>query len=558
MKFDLNHIDDIFKDGLEDYSEQPSPGSWKKISSRMLWDDIIHLRFGNLPKVWIGTAAGVAILAVVVSLWLTSGVGETEPSALDTEEVITTPEQNQEQAGMDETPSIQPQQNVSIVTTEPEKAETVSATSFPDEISSDGDAGDPLVADEPERQMTITAQTGHDPSDPDRLAAIDGESAQATAVDPSSSKIITLQQTTSVQNTAETTEDIKSVLDKDTNGESSGTAATLAAGATAASQSASISSDLPSGQESQIDRPVRSGIDAGESKFSEAGQPANLNGNRSALPPQKMPEIDVLSFAASQPMSGYRQPSLRNSGNMAGLLYGGYKPYFSVSAYFAPEVTEYYRPASESMENSWIAGVAVSYNTENYIIQAGLEYSVFDDMGDYMVNINSYDSIGFYEGISGFEIDPENPGELIYHTHTVEVYDTVQHHSHQQTRNNYAYLQVPVMFGYKAMESGIFSAHIKAGPSFSFLLNRDEPRLDFQTGPGARITSVDNFTASRLNTNIQVLVSLALRLQLSERVGILVEPTYRHYLNSIYNVDDKTLKNPYGIGVRGGIFFNLK
>ena len=156
-----------------------------------------------------------------------------------------------------------------------------------------------------------------------------------------------------------------------------------------------------------------------------------------------------------------------------------------------------------------------------------------------------------------FEVDPENPGELIFHTHTVEVWDTVQHHSHEQTRNAYTYLQVPVMVGYKALESGIFSAHIKAGPSFSFLLNRREPGLEFHTPGNATVAGIDNFTAPRIETNVQVLVSLALQMQFAERVGLLIEPTYRYYLNPVYDVNNKSLKNPYGIGVRGGLFFNF-
>jgi hypothetical protein len=60
-----------------------------------------------------------------------------------------------------------------------------------------------------------------------------------------------------------------------------------------------------------------------------------------------------------------------------------------------------------------------------------------------------------------------------------------------------------------------------------------------------------------MNTSIQILVSLCLQFQPTEKFGIMVEPTYRYYLRSVYEVQGSSLKNPYGIGIRAGIFYNF-
>jgi hypothetical protein len=219
-------------------------------------------------------------------------------------------------------------------------------------------------------------------------------------------------------------------------------------------------------------------------------------------------------------------------------------------------MTDYSRMASSSREQNYIGGLAMSYKSSRYLLQGGIELSYSNDLGDYMVNMRTFDSTGYYNNIGSFTINPDNPDSVIFNTTTVAVWDSAHHQSLEQTQNHYTYLQFPFMVGYKAMESGVFAAYIKAGPCFSFLLNRKEPRLNYYN-PDATIQNIDNFTPTRLNASIQILVSLSLQFQISDNIGIMVEPTYRYYLRSVYDVQGGTLKNPYGIGVRGGVFYNF-
>ncbi len=282
-----------------------------------------------------------------------------------------------------------------------------------------------------------------------------------------------------------------------------------------------------------------------------AGEAENTDDQNSNLK-----KMHSLSFSIGQLLRGKYKPPQRSFGQSTMEMYRGTASYFSTSLYFVPEATEYARPMSKSRENSYGAGWALSYHTSHYLIQGGIEMVRSNDLGDYMVNMTSWDSVGYYQHVTGFVIDPDNPDSVILQTETVTIMDSVDHQSHQQTHNRYTYLQFPLMIGYKAMESGIFSAYIKAGPSFSFLLNTKEPPLNYSR-PDATINGIDNFTAPRLSMNIQILVSLSLNFQITERFGILIEPTYRYYLNPVYDLNGESLKNPYGIGARGGLFINF-
>jgi len=559
MKFDFENIDDVFKEGLEGFTEQPSGGVWDKISGKMFWHDMLHLRFGNYPKIWIG---GSAFLVLVLStLWLVNIPGEAEPasdnlitanneSVKGTENsanqnatsdgniqnVVSTEIVEQPQNVADNENIFDIQQNSNRLTFENESNQIISEANLADESANLGN--DFSTENE---EASISSVTGSQVSPVDANNGID----ENDDFDDLQSAVKSNAEVKTSNNNVELAEESRTFGLKETS--------TIAAvGATPATeQVTAINEDKPDGKENMLSENITSKDEGRE--FSSGSLPLNSVDNSV----ENLPELSPRAFAIAGPGSYKQRPPQRNYHYPAGLLHGGYQPYFSVSAYFSPEVTEYQRVASESKENSYLGGIALSYHTSRYIVQLGLEYSRFDDLGDYLVNINSYDSIGYYDGISGFDIDPENPGALIYHTHTVEVWDTVQHHSHEQTRNHYSYLQIPVMFGYKAFERGIFSAHIKVGPSISFLLNREEPTLNFRADAGARVAGVDDFTASRLNTNVQVLMSLALRFQFNNRAGLIVEPTYRQYLNSVYDVNDNSLKNPYGIGVKGGIFINF-
>ncbi|OQX72532.1 MAG: hypothetical protein B6D64_15015 [Bacteroidetes bacterium 4484_276] len=87
-------------------------------------------------------------------------------------------------------------------------------------------------------------------------------------------------------------------------------------------------------------------------------------------------------------------------------------------------------------------------------------------------------------------------------------------------------------------------------------MNKKEPPLEY-FNPDATINQIENYTPARMSTSIQVLVSVAMKFQFTEKFGLLIEPTYRYYLKSVYNDKNFALKNPYSFGIRTGLFLDL-
>ena len=537
MNSEYNKIDDIFREALEGATEQPSAGLWHRISGRLLWREISHFNFTNFPAGWAGMAAAGILVATIMIYNFPATSPETTPSQNITENTISNEEQNTEpQQRLIDGNS---EENSSIAETKTVESNLTDKSTVDDEKSSASTLTQTPSSKAQQEQRINNSGAGLQentvstklPDNPiaDNLVA-KSSAAIAASQSPEIIKTTGSQQqpalspneniTTEQQREAleiSQLEKRKSLIYPDNN--------------------ATGLNEIPNSGEGLI----------------LAGNEMTINSERGSGKIQKM---HSLSFTLGQFFKGKYKPPKRDYEALNASKYRGSNHIISLAAYFAPEMTEYERTASTSREQNYIGGLAVNYSRLNYMLQGGFEICYSYDLGDYMVHMETFDSTGYYNDINSFTIDPQNPDSIIFNTVPVAVWDSVPHQSHEQTQNQYTYLQLPFMIGYKAYERGLFSAYIKTGPSFSFLLNRKEPTLTYYN-PDATVQNIDNYTPTRMNTSIQILVSLCLQFQPTEKFGIMVEPTYRYYLRSVYEVQGSSLKNPYGIGVRGGIFYNF-
>ncbi len=564
----LNNIDDIFEEGLAGYSEQPSKKPWNKISGKMLRYELFRLNLTNVPKLWVGfAAAGI----VAVSLFII------DPFAVEPLENTTTINQKDSPAIQDN----KPEESIFIPADVKALTEQEDISSFPSlvpgDVAATSQADETIVISEIETGGTFADQTqfenGDDIINQENVSIITTEElpidkdALTTTNENIGDAGVTLQSTESADNTntktataiagAAVVENIPKATENSI--QESNTTTKISLGETTQTSGRELKEDSEISQlNSRQATLTTTETNPGMNELRATGEPTHLisTPGRSEHESGKIQKMHSKSYSLGQFFKGKYKPPKRRFDENSASLYKGNKPFISVAAYFSPEFTEYARMASTSREISYIGGVALSYNKARFMIEGGLEYSHSNDLGDYMVDMQTYDSVGYYNEVGGFVPDPDNPGSVIFETNSVMVYDSVQHNLHQQTQNHYSYLQFPVMIGYQAVAHGLFSAYIKAGSSFSFLLNKQEQNLNFHN-PDAIVNQIENYTPTRMNTSIQVLVSVRFRFQLSEKLGILAEPTYRYYLKSVYDTRDNSLENPYGIGVRCGLYFDL-
>ncbi|MEI6455485.1 MAG: outer membrane beta-barrel protein [bacterium] len=229
--------------------------------------------------------------------------------------------------------------------------------------------------------------------------------------------------------------------------------------------------------------------------------------------------------------------------------------FFSASFAISPELSVYKSGSANYEMNYWM-NLGAAYHISRFSIASGLSLGYIFDDGKYRIDYRSKDSVGYYENVTGFIVNPDNPGEIIYKTELKNVYDSIQHVADDRTRNRYTYIQVPLLFGYRFLETSRLGLTLQAGPAVSFLVGRREaePYVNY---PNARIIRITDNTPARSSVSWQLWVSLRFDYQINKSISIFAEPTYK-YSFRVYEPDAEgttTSTNSFGMGI--GLQFNF-
>jgi hypothetical protein len=229
------------------------------------------------------------------------------------------------------------------------------------------------------------------------------------------------------------------------------------------------------------------------------------------------------------------------------------KSNWSIGVFFMPEVTSY--PGdSISSKRSYSFQVTPAWHLGNFFIQSGFGLRFTNDDGNLAINYQKY--LGSYQDVYLVTFDSTEQGIIpTYYTNTVDVYDSIDHYAISQTKVRYTYLEVPLLFGYSKSFNKI-NLYIQGGPSLSFMIHKNIPAADYPE-EHARIVNVDQQIPTRVNLNWQLMAAAGIGYNFTERVGLVLEPTFRYYLNPEYNQLDQPKKHPYSFGVRAGLIYHF-
>jgi len=228
---------------------------------------------------------------------------------------------------------------------------------------------------------------------------------------------------------------------------------------------------------------------------------------------------------------------------------------WSVAIWFTPEWI-YYPGDSLVRKNSYSLDLSAIYQKDQFILRSGIGMAISNDNGDIEINYEKYDSTGYYWGVNSFSIDPTNPDSPIFNTSLETVYDSVLYTTQEKPENKYTYLQIPLLAGYKVLDHKRISCSLLGGPVLSILIDKNEQTATFDD-QNAHLISIDDNTPARLKTNWQFMISAGITYQVSNSLGIAIEPTYKYYIRSVYEQRIAGSKNPYSLGIRGGVIYSF-
>jgi hypothetical protein len=227
--------------------------------------------------------------------------------------------------------------------------------------------------------------------------------------------------------------------------------------------------------------------------------------------------------------------------------------FFSANLGIAPEMAFYTQPETYNRTNFWLNG-GLTYHISRFSVGTGFGLGYVYDDGQYRTEYKSLDSVGYFTGVTSYTIGTNN--EIIYNTKTINVYDSLEHQEDYRTKNRYAYLQVPLLFGYRLYESNRVSLSFQVGPAISVLLGsrKSEPVIEYQN---VSLIRVDDNTPNRIETNWQIWANLYLEMRMNKQVSIYLEPSFKYYLNPMVTQENVVYKAPWTIGLGVGLQFNF-
>jgi hypothetical protein len=227
--------------------------------------------------------------------------------------------------------------------------------------------------------------------------------------------------------------------------------------------------------------------------------------------------------------------------------------FFSATLGITPELAFYSEPDEYSETNFWLNG-GITCHVSRFSIASGFALGYVYDEGQYQVDYKSKDSIGFFNSVISYEVGSNN--EIIYQTRTLNVYDSLNHHTDFRTRNRYSYLQIPMLLGYRFFETNRISMTFQAGPAVALLLGsrNSDPVIEYSN---ATIIRVDDDTPVRVMANWQVWANIFFEMRVNKKVSIYLEPSFKYYLKPMVTQENVTFNAPWTIGMGVGLQFNF-
>jgi hypothetical protein len=206
---------------------------------------------------------------------------------------------------------------------------------------------------------------------------------------------------------------------------------------------------------------------------------------------------------------------------------------------------------------TWSVDLAMGLKIGKFNIESGVGYESMQEEGTYIIELKGFDSVGYFNRVESFSLNPKNPDDIEYNTRRVTVYDSVHRYDHSAPIFKYKYVNIPLSVGYRFFETKKMVLTASTGVIFNFLVDKEIPAPAYYN-PDYTVVRTRNVTPERVDWNMRWQIGLRMNFQIVRSLSLSVEPVFSKYLNSIYDTD-KGYQNvkPYTMGVRAGVFYGF-
>lgn len=231
-----------------------------------------------------------------------------------------------------------------------------------------------------------------------------------------------------------------------------------------------------------------------------------------------------------------------------------YEKHWELGLEFSPEWVTI--PDNDNNIKSYGLDLSAKYHIGKLFLETGLGASLSKDDGIYQVEYQEAQFKGAYYDVYNVTFDTSGGSPVpTYFTKLVNVYDTIDKTTITEDKNTYAYLNIPINFGYQTSLGKKFSFYAKTGLNASILIYQDIPKPNI-AGALNTIIITTRLYHQRTDWNLQAQINVGINYHITENFRFGVEPNARYYIKSL--VESNSGGNPYGLGVKIGFKYVLK
>ncbi len=206
---------------------------------------------------------------------------------------------------------------------------------------------------------------------------------------------------------------------------------------------------------------------------------------------------------------------------------------------------------------TWSVDMGIGYRYNKFYFETGIEYQTVRQQGDFRIEYATRDSVGYYNEVISFELNPNSPGQIHYNTKITTVYDSIKHITLTSPEYTYKYLNIPVIVGFKFYDNERFNLSVQSGLVFSLLNEIISPTPTFNN-PDANLIEIVNRTPERTKISYRLHLGIRANTKIYRGISLYIQPEFSTWLNSVYKVTGSIKQElPYSTGIRAGLYYNF-
>ncbi len=215
-----------------------------------------------------------------------------------------------------------------------------------------------------------------------------------------------------------------------------------------------------------------------------------------------------------------------------------------------------YYPATQDMF-TYAADVSVGLKAGKFYVETGAGYRFMQERGSYKIDFKTQDSVGYYNKVTSFEINPQDPDKIILNYKKTTVFDSVAHVAYTAPLFKYDYFTIPLRIGYRVFNRKNLFVALETGMEYSRLMRSFTPESGFYF-EGSGDVKIVNKTPDRVVNNWKYLFSVRIGIKLTKSITLMVQPEFSKYANSIYKTGNNySSVKPYMMNLRAGIYYDF-